>query len=258
MPTGAITEYIDVAQITLYVFWLFFFGLILYLRREDSREGYPLEADVGGRVRAKNIFFLPKPKEFIRPHNQGSLFAPNDERDTREVKATRMAPWPGAAYVPTGDPMVDGLGPAAWAERPKQPDLDLHGKNLIVPLRNAENEGFSIAAASRDPRGFEVLGMDDVVAGRVTDIWFTKAEKDVRYLEVDVSGKGSVLLPIGFARVDMDKPQVTVRAIKGEQFARVPTLAKGDEVTLDEEERIQAFYGGGYFYADPKRAEPLV
>jgi photosynthetic reaction center H subunit len=41
-------EHIDGAQITLYAFWLFFFGLIIYLRKEDKREGYPLETDTGG------------------------------------------------------------------------------------------------------------------------------------------------------------------------------------------------------------------
>ena len=35
MHRGAITDYIDVAQVVLYVFWAFFAGLIVYLRRED-------------------------------------------------------------------------------------------------------------------------------------------------------------------------------------------------------------------------------
>ena len=30
MQTGAITPYIDVAQLVLYMFWSFFFGLIYY------------------------------------------------------------------------------------------------------------------------------------------------------------------------------------------------------------------------------------
>lgn len=42
-------KYIDGAQIALYAFWLFFFGLIIYLRREDKREGYPLESPQGPR-----------------------------------------------------------------------------------------------------------------------------------------------------------------------------------------------------------------
>ena len=51
--TGAITQYIDVAQIVLYVFWFFFAGLIWYLRREDKREGYPLESDRSDSVRVR-------------------------------------------------------------------------------------------------------------------------------------------------------------------------------------------------------------
>lgn len=39
-----ITSYVDFAQVLLYAFWIFFAGLIYYLRREDKREGYPLES----------------------------------------------------------------------------------------------------------------------------------------------------------------------------------------------------------------------
>ena len=38
MGTGAITAYIDVAQIVLYIFWIFFFWLVVWL----VREGPPL------------------------------------------------------------------------------------------------------------------------------------------------------------------------------------------------------------------------
>lgn len=37
--------YIDTPTVLIYLFWFFFFGLIVYLRREDKREGYPLESD---------------------------------------------------------------------------------------------------------------------------------------------------------------------------------------------------------------------
>ena len=43
---GAITSYIDIAQVVLYLFWIFFFGLIIYLHREGKREGYPPEMRV--------------------------------------------------------------------------------------------------------------------------------------------------------------------------------------------------------------------
>ncbi|MBL8337961.1 MAG: photosynthetic reaction center subunit H, partial [Rhodoferax sp.] len=42
METGSLTGYIDVAQVTLYVFWVFFAGLVYYLHQENKREGYPL------------------------------------------------------------------------------------------------------------------------------------------------------------------------------------------------------------------------
>ena len=32
MTTGAITGYIDVAQLVLYAFWIFFIGRVIYLR----------------------------------------------------------------------------------------------------------------------------------------------------------------------------------------------------------------------------------
>ena len=44
METGAITQYVDLAQLVLYLFWIFFAGLIYYLVRENHREGYPLES----------------------------------------------------------------------------------------------------------------------------------------------------------------------------------------------------------------------
>jgi photosynthetic reaction center H subunit len=39
------TSYIDLTQVLLYAFWLFFALLVYYLRREDKREGYPLQSD---------------------------------------------------------------------------------------------------------------------------------------------------------------------------------------------------------------------
>ena len=37
------TNSMDFAQIVLYAFWVFFALLVYYLRREDKREGYPLD-----------------------------------------------------------------------------------------------------------------------------------------------------------------------------------------------------------------------
>jgi len=59
MPTGALTGYVDVAQVVLYAFFLFFAGLVFYLRREDRREGYPLEDEAVGLRHSHNAFLIP-------------------------------------------------------------------------------------------------------------------------------------------------------------------------------------------------------
>ena len=50
MQQTYILSNIDVTELAMYLFTIFFFGLILYLRREDRREGYPLEEDTTGRL----------------------------------------------------------------------------------------------------------------------------------------------------------------------------------------------------------------
>jgi len=40
--------------------------------------------------------------------------------------------------------------------------------------------------------------------------------------------------------------------------ATAPTLANPDQVTMLEEEKITAYYGGGTLYATPARSEPLI
>jgi photosynthetic reaction center H subunit len=49
-----------------------------------------------------------------------------------------------------------------------------------------------------------------------------------------------------------------VESILGNQFALVPGLKSQDQITLLEEEKIMAYYGGGTLYATPERQEPLI
>ena len=107
--TGAITSYIDVAQVTLYAFWLFFAGLILYLRRENRREGFPLESDQPGSQHKHGSLSIPRPKMFRLVHG-GVRYAPHVE-EPQPVPARPVAPWPGAPLQPTGNPMLDAVGP---------------------------------------------------------------------------------------------------------------------------------------------------
>lgn len=261
MSTGAITGYIDVAQLVLYAFWLFFAGLIIYLRREDKREGYPLESDRSERApRVAIVGFpsIPAPKAFRLAHG-GTVLSPNGKRETREIKARPVAPWPGAPLEPTGDPMIDGVGPASYAERANVPDTTLEGTERIVPLRVATDH--AIASRDPDPRGMQVIGADGVVAGVVTDAWVDRSEAVLRYFEVAVGTAGAerrVLLPVTFTRVDGDRRRIKVYALHARHFANVPALANPDRVTLLEEDRICGYFGGGHLYAEPSRMGPLL
>ncbi len=257
MPTGAITGYIDVAQLVLYAFWIFFAGLIIYLHRENKREGYPLESDRTertDRVRVQGFPAMPAPKTYRLPHG-GTVRAPSGKRDARPIKAAPVAGFPGAPLAPTGNPMLDGVGPAAYAERADVPDVTVDGKPRILPLRVATDH--VLEARDVDPLGKPVLGADGEIGGTVVDAWVDTSEAFLRYLEVQVSPDGRrVLLPINFARIRPDA--VLVKAILGRHFADVPGLKNPDRVTLLEEDIICGYYGGGTLYATPARQEPLI
>jgi photosynthetic reaction center H subunit len=253
-----LTESIDVAQIVLYAFWVFFFGLIFWLRREDRREGYPLESDNPRRTGHASPVFIPSPKTFHLPHG-GTVQAPNFERDTRAIQSQRLSEASGAPSQPTGDPMLSGVGPASFAQRSDKPELTREGHDLIVPMRVAKDFTFD---AGPDPRGWNVVAADGKVAGVVKDLWVDRADVMVRYLEVELpAGQGTAgrrLLPITSLKILAEPRQVQVASVKSGHFANVPVLKEPDRITLLEEERICAFYAGGRLYADPKRLGPAL
>ena len=111
MQTGAITQYIDVAQLALYAFWIFFAGLIFYLHRENKREGYPLESDRSGAITVQGFPAVPKPKSYLLADGT-TVQAPRAQpQDMRTVNGTPAANFPGAPLIPNGDPMTAGVGP---------------------------------------------------------------------------------------------------------------------------------------------------
>lgn len=257
--TGAITSYIDVAQVALYAFWVFFAGLIFYIRQEDRREGYPLESE-DGKLENHGLW-LPAPKTFELMHGHGSVKAPNFVRDSETLgapKAKRIAPFPGAPLEPTGNPMVDGVGPAAWAKRADVPDLTMHGDAKIVPMR-VNKHGFGVTPDTIDPRGMAVVGCDKRIAGTITDLWVDQSESVVRYYEVELKDGGQhVLLPHNFSIIRSKRKQVYVDAITSKQFSLVPVTKSPEQITLLEEEKVMAYYGGGTLYATPTRSEPIL
>ena len=258
--SAAFTQYIDVAQVVLYLFWAFLAGIIIYLHREDKREGYPLENERSAHITVQGWPSVPAPKEYLLADGS-KVYAPRAELyDARPVKATPIGPWPGAPLEPDGDPMVDGVGPASYAERQDIPDALFTGEPKLSPLRN--NADWHIEERDPDPRGMPVIGCDGKQGGTVKDVWIDRSEYIMRYLEVEVTDKQgntrNVLLPTTLSRIWASRKRVEVKSITSKQFIKVPGIRNPDVVTRLEEDKICAFYSSGHLYATPERAEPLV
>lgn len=251
MQTGAITGYVDVAQLVLYAFWIFFAGLIYYLHRENKREGYPLESDRSRSITVQGWPAVPEAKTY-RLANGDTVQVPNGK--VANQPPVHEGAYRGSPLQPEGDLLLAGVGPGSWNDRADVADLTYEGLPKIVPLRVAA--GFGVAHQDVDPRGLPVLGDDGAQGGRVVDLWVDRSEMLFRYLEVDVGGGSHVLLPMNFARVEQRR--IRVQSILSHQFARVPKTRSPDQVTLLEEEKIMAYYGAGTLYATPGRQEPLL
>ena len=204
---------------------------------------------------------IPRPKTFRLTHG-GDLPAPSGNAGPApSSRPSRVAPWPGAPLEPTGNPMLDGVGPASYALRDDVPDLTYDGEPRIVPLRVAPATSSSTATRP-DPRGMAVVGADGAVAGIVRDIWVDRAEPLIRYLEVELRRcrrTATSLLPMRLAPHRRRRRQVKVHVDPGRTSS--PTcrrLANPDQVTLLEEDQITAYFAGGTLYATPARAGPLL
>ncbi len=254
MQVGAITGYVDLAQIVLYLFWIFFAGIIFYLVLEGHREGYPMESEGPPSSAPVTGWPIPSPKTYLLANGR-KVTVPELDRPEPPQNTRRDRMSIGNPYIPTGDLMTSGVGPGAYAMRADVPDLDLHGHPIIRPLRVLD--GFDVSKNDTDPRGLPVLGTDNKVAGKVIDMWVDTCEMMFRFIEIEVAGSARrVLLPVPFARIKSDS--VKVHSIYAAQFANVPTTKNADQVTMLEEEKISAYYGAGTLYADSMRAEPLL
>ncbi len=261
MEIGAITGYVDVAQVVLYVFWVFFFGLIYYLHTENKREGYPLETDdidPSRRKKIKGLSPMPTPKAF-KMADGSTILAPDPSRaDRRTLSASATTKTSGSTIVPSGNPMLAEVGPGSYAERSDTPDLTFEGKPKMVPMRVATQ--FHVEPRDPDPRGMTVVGADGKPAGTVKDIWVDLGEYVIRFLEMTLPGTDgkTAILPFNMVTVDRRAGKVRVESLLSGQFAHIPALANPDQITRLEEEKIYGYFGAGTLYATRRRAEPMI
>lgn len=257
MNSGNIVGTIDAAQIAMITFIGFFIALVFWLRREDRREGYPLEDALTGKLLSSGgPLSAAEQKTFILPFDRGTVSVPvrpGQGREPVDIAAKRRENFGGAPYSPVGDVFAAGVGPGSYANRAQWADQDAHGLPRIVPMGVVPE--ITVAKASTDPRGLPVYGADGAKAGTVVDLWVDRAEHQVRYLAVDTGSK-TVLAPMPMAVVR--RGRVIISAINAADFAGAPFPADASQITRYEEERVIAYFGTGYLYANADRLEPLV
>jgi photosynthetic reaction center H subunit len=269
MNAAYIVGTFDVAELAFLLFFGFFLALVFYLNRESRREGYPLEDEITGQVENDGRLFDGDKKSFQLPHGRGTYVPEDVARDDVGIPAVQAFRSHGAPWVPTGDPMIDGVGPAAFANRAKYPDLTFDGRPRIVPIANSHE----MIVSPQDPQliGWPVMAADKTIVGKVSDIWVDQAEHIIRYLEVETTTGKKVLAPMAVASVHgnsllakilpttSDEAEfVEIDAITAAQFENVPSLETAGIITRYEEDRVQAYFGGGYLYATPERAEAWI
>jgi photosynthetic reaction center H subunit len=241
----------DLASLSIWLFWIFFALLIYYLQTENMREGYPLETDDGTLAPNQGPFPVPSPKTFTLPHGRGEVTVPSAENEAshrrENLALERSSKSYGSPFVPTGDAMDDGVGPASWVPRADVPELDGKGFPKLRPMSHCH--GF-VVSSGRDPRGMEVATKDKRKAGIVKELWVDEPEQMIRYLEIELTdslGGGTRLVPMPLVRVSAGN--VKVSALPLDRFAGIPKHKSDDQVTKLEEEKISAYVGSGHLYA---------
>jgi photosynthetic reaction center H subunit len=257
MHPGAVTPYIDIAQLTLYAFWIFFAGLVIYLILESKREGFPLITSRPGE-RLVGVLPMPSPKTFLLRNGQTRTVPSLEPEEI--VNAVQEQNFEGAPWVPLGDPMQDGVGPAGYALRSLEPELTYEGLPRTVPMRVANDHW--VAEEDPDPRGWEVITCDGLVAGIVADIWVDRAEANVRFIEVALPDRAArhVIVPVELTCVSTFAigGVIKVASVTAPLLAAAPVPASPDFLSAREEDRIQAYFSAGHLYALPSRFGPLI
>lgn len=245
--TGIHSQF-DGALILTWAFFIFFGGLVYWLRREDKREGYPMVDISPANQPIEGFPEAPEPKTYTRMHRPPTEMP--HRYGSSKVQAERLLRFPGAPLVPVGNPLLAEVGPGAFPLREDEPLL-AHGTPQVVPLRVARD--WSVAKRDTDPRGLTVYDSRHAAVGTVSELWVDRSVKILRYLEVtltvpEAAGR-RVLLPIYYADISKRRRWVRVRALLAHQFADVPALASADQITAREEDHVNAYYSSGFIFS---------
>ena len=247
--TGVYTSQIDLAQVLIVAFVLFWFGLVWYIRREDKREGYPLEESIP-TLRHGIVGWPDAPAPKLYTRLEGGVVALPQEYERRELRAQPRELHPGAPLYPVGEPLLAGIGPGAYTLRRDEPFVLMDGRPQLQPLRKTPH--LVCVDPDLDPRGQRALGVDFADAGICVDVWWDDESKIPRYLEVELNeGAGRRLVPIFYCSLRTKASAFRCDAVTGAQFKLAPMIRRPDVITAREEDRVNGFWAGGHLYSAP-------
>ena len=246
---GSFTQHIDLPQVLLVAFGLFFAALVVYLQGESKREGYPLEEAIP-TVRHRIVGYPDMPPKKTYKLLDGEVSVLPQEYERRDLSASVRSRAPGMPIYPVGDPLLAGIGPGSYTLRRDEPWTMHDGTLQLEPLREATD--YTCVDPDLDPRGMVVFGSDFKRAGVVFDLWIDKESKILRYIEISLEGAAERrLVPIFYAVISGRAKEIRVTCLKADQLAKAPILRDPDSITAREEDRVNGFFAGGHMYSRP-------
>lgn len=249
---GAFTHQIDAVEIIVIAFFVYFAGLIYYLRREDKREGYPLDDHAPRRGPVEGFPAMPPPKRFVLLDEE-TTYMPHHP-PTTPLNAEPLGRFPGAPLVPVGNPMLAEVGPGAYPLRKNKP-MKVMGEPQLQAL--AAIPDWQIAAGDPDPRGMRVFDARRESVGTVQELWVDRGAKILRYLELELDepagAQSRVLLPIYYADIQAKRRKIRVRTLLKREFVDIPRPARSTEITAREEDQVNAYYAGSLLFGGARR-----
>ena len=206
----------DVAEFCLIAFFLFFAGLIFYLRREDRREGYPLERRRHRTAGAAGWPVLHGQAQDLRPAPRSRHPHLSQSRQPRSAASRRASQRADGRRHRSSRPAI--LWSTASGPVPTPSARAIPTRRSRVTPRSCRCGSPLISTSAPgdpDPRGMTMIGCDGKAAGIVSDVWVDRSEVLIRYLEVAVGGEAGrkVVLPMTMVVVSGSKRTVSTHTV---------------------------------------------
>ena len=188
-------------------------------------------------------------------HDGNPLFRPL--RHATAFRVMKGEPDPRGFTVLGLDKMVAGEVVDIWIDEGEH-----FAKFLEVSLHPDLRDG----RAARTAASTQVVGVvvtEEIVATPIGAVDIVEVEPivathDTGDRDTAAPAAGSILLPMEFAAVNQIARTVRCAAITSDQFADVPRRKADLVITAREENQLRGYYGGGFLWATPNRAEPLL